>query len=97
MSFDAVWKYPVGTAAKVQVPKGGKVIHVGPDPTGVPCVWIEVDVGETVTEERTFAVFGTGHPLSKGWHHRGSFVDAPYVWHIYEAPLDNDGVDDAQA
>lgn len=88
MSF-VVWKFPTGMAGKFEVPQNGRLVHAGLDPTGFPCVWIEVDP-TAPTEWRRFAIFGTGQPITPGWLHCGSFVEQLFVWHVYEAPTVTD-------
>lgn len=66
-----------------------KVVHVGMK-QGDVCIWVEqidpASVGLLLTE-RTFRVFGTGHPIPEGYHHHGSVVDGGFVWHVYERSL----------
>jgi hypothetical protein len=62
------------------------VVHVGVDPrSGQPAIWIEViPENEVPTEGRRMYAFGTGHDIPAGMKHRGSFIDGPFVWHVYE-------------
>lgn len=48
-----------------------------------PAFWMEVDEANP-TEVRTFRVFGTGHEVTNGYEYRGTAIDGPLVWHLYE-------------
>lgn len=61
----------------------GEVRHVGFDPRGVRCVWIEIDT-DTKTEQRAFIHIGTGHPIPPKATYRGTYLDGPLVLHVYE-------------
>jgi len=64
--------------------KQGKVVLVGSDPaTGYPAVWIETRTGLR-NQTREFHVIGTGHEIPENCTHVGSFIAAPFVWHVYE-------------
>lgn len=80
----AVWKFPIEVTRDqtIEVPDNPKVLHVGLDPEGTPCLWCQV----LTTNERVklpVSVVGTGHPVPQGRAHRGSFIDGPFVWHVY--------------
>ena len=78
-----VYKYPLTLGKVVEVEAlNGDVVHVGLDPTGEACVWIEGDANSPML--RWFYIFGTGHLIESPASHVGSFVDAPFVWHVYE-------------
>lgn len=80
-----VFKYPfhVTTSSTVYIPHGSPLRHVGLDPTGTPCVWAEVDPDAKPAPVQLFVV-GTGHPIPKeAVRHLGSFVQKPFVWHVY--------------
>lgn len=88
MSRLVVWKFelPLGSVAAASMPKGARLVHVGPDPLGVPCVWAEVDP-DAPTVRRLLGVIGTGHdvPMKAGRAvHVGSFVGGSFVWHLYD-------------
>lgn len=81
-----VWKYPLkvqDAAQNLMVPHGGKIVHVA-NQNNTPTLWIEVNSNH-VDEQRTFRMFGTGHPIEPAfWEHVGSCIITPFVWHIYE-------------
>lgn len=53
------------------------------DPSALS-VWIEEETESVSPLNRTFKIFGTGHPLPFGWDHVGGAVAEPFVWHLYE-------------
>jgi hypothetical protein len=61
-----------------------KIRHVGLDPQGQPCVWVEVDTDLAPHTWELFVV-GTGNeiPDQAGLVSVGSFVAGPFVWHVY--------------
>lgn len=80
-----IWKYPFNIVGRVELelPVGGRVVHVGLDPLGIPCIWVDFVNEEKAT--RSFFIVGTGHPLpDRHVEHRGSFIESSFVWHLYE-------------
>lgn len=60
------------------------VVHVGPDPGGSPCVWVDLHTEATPNPETvTFQIVGTGHRVPKHAFHVGAYLDGPFVWHVY--------------
>lgn len=59
-----------------------KIIHVGIDPQGQPCIWIELTPGKYFTGYEIYIV-GTGERIPGSSNHIGSFVQDRYVWHVY--------------
>ena len=78
-----IWKYQLEPAATTQlrVPAPAKPIHVGIDANGYACVWFEV-IEDQPTQAITLRRIGTGWKFSGG-EHLGSYVEGPFVWHIY--------------
>lgn len=88
-----VWKFDITAHAvpeqpdqfHFQMPKGAKVVHLGNDPQGRECVWIEFDsIQEFNLCTRMFQIFGTGHLIPPLSTHLRSWVNGPYVWHLYD-------------
>lgn len=85
-----IYKFPLIISDDVQfieMPGPDKVLHVGLDPSGLPCVWAQVNPGHTRVQVRV-RVFGTGHalpndPVFATDRHAGSFVQGPFVWHVF--------------
>lgn len=87
--MQAIWKFPLQYADKstVAMPKGAKVLCVQSQ-REVPCVWAIVpDINAEVTQERTFAIYGTGHEHeSIGGEYVGTFQlqGGALVFHVFE-------------
>lgn len=81
-----IYKEPLTITDKQTFVCPGKflaVTHVGLDPQGVPCIWFALERGYPDTKITVYVV-GTGHPLPDGnCMHVGSFVQSPFVWHIF--------------
>lgn len=77
-----IYKYSI--LEPVIVPAEAKTIHVGPDPKGGLCVWLEIPLNALPSVPRKFVVIGTGDPVPEGGVHVGSWVDGQFVWHAYE-------------
>ena len=83
-----IYKYPldISNSQIIEVRKEAgttpKIVHVGLDPSGIPCVWMELTPG-TYTEKYEIHIIGTGERVSGPLDHIGSFVQDRYVWHVY--------------
>ena len=60
-----------------------KVLHVGYDPGGRPCVWAEVVPSCTSAYDTFVRIVGTGEPVPEGADHIGTYIEGPFVWHVY--------------
>lgn len=83
-----IWKYPLNTAGPevVELPGPGRLFHVGLDPAGRPCAWIEVNPGGEI-RKAVFTVYGTGHEISDnadGFYRwgEGFWVQDMFEWHL---------------
>lgn len=85
-----IYKYPIEIRDQqtIQVPVTGHgggpdFLHVGLDALGKPSIWLEVDPEGSPRDCNVYVV-GTGMPLpSSAAQHLGTFVQGPYVWHLY--------------
>lgn len=81
-----IWKFPVlninGDEDEVSVPIDARLVHFGPDPDGAICAWFECDRTD-LRHRRWFAIYGTGWPIPAGQTHVGSYVEGPFLWHVY--------------
>lgn len=89
-----IWKFPfhVSDSVAIEMPKGAVILpHIEAGPTSVApylFVWATVDP-EQPTETRVLHVVGTGNPMPKRpLAYLGTTVQAPFVWHVYEAKED---------
>jgi len=74
-----ILKYNAANSAKV--PAGAKPVLVGHQ-HNEHVVWLEVDL-DAPPVYTEFVVFGTGHNIPDGFVHCGSWIDGPFVWHLY--------------
>jgi hypothetical protein len=79
-----VWKYPFDVTDRftVSLPVEHVVVHVDKQ-DGHACMWIELD-DESETVEVAFYVEGTGDRLADDAVWCGTWLDGPFVWHLYE-------------
>lgn len=93
-------RYSVAIANGAQTFRlGGNPVHVEAPENAHSFVdfWAEdhdIAPGEPDTRiERTFQVFGTGHPLPEGarWWGTTARTSAGLVWHLYEVPAREQG------
>ena len=85
--MNTIWKYPLEITdyQEIEMPQGARLLHVGLDPAGVPCVWAEVVTDSRPKKIVPLYVVGTGNPVPFGAsEHVGSFNDGPFVWHVYK-------------
>jgi len=80
-----IYKYPIQITDRqiIELPNHSKIVHVGLDPEGNPCLWAEVDTDEYGFLELILFVVGTGRPTPPATTHLGSFVQGSFVWHVY--------------
>jgi hypothetical protein len=88
-----IWKFELFemTAAVVphrviSIPADARLVAVamqGPRIFG----WFVVDPSAP-SEPRAYRVLGTGHDVPEDGTHVGSVFDGPFVWHVFEVPVD---------
>ena len=80
-----VWKYPIEITDEQIVPAlfGASPIYVGLDPKGFPCIWCDVEDTKPGNESLRISIRGTGHPSPENVTYLGSFIQGPFVWHVY--------------
>lgn len=82
-----VYKYEIGDLKgdkKISLPVGAKVVAAGLQ-RGTFFIWAIVDTEAPYTEERRFAVIGTGWEIQhECWQYIGIIHDGPFVWHVME-------------
>ncbi len=87
-----IYKYPIPIegAFEIELPKEAMILSFQCQ-NGVPCIWAMVETG-FVEEERSFRLFGTGHPIERipndrSLHYIGTAQQSqtpPLVWHLFE-------------
>lgn len=88
-----VHKFPIlyGKAIELMLDPASKVVLVGKDWASKSlCIWIELDKsrGPEFAVRTKFEIYGTGHDIPHNAKHIGSYVDDPYVWHLYQVPVE---------
>lgn len=84
-----VWKFNLEIVGRstVTMPRGARILYVDDQDPGDRYLqlWAEVDP-HALSENRHFAVVGTGHPLPEERYHLGSVLqfNGKLVWHVYE-------------
>lgn len=83
-----IWKFPlpIDDEPSIEAPRSARIIHVGLDPKGMPCVWAEVDQEAPYTSPIWLRLVGTGHEMGDSCgQYIGSFVHGEFMWHVYFA------------
>lgn len=83
-----VWKFALKIAdvQGIDMPVDAKILAVQVQ-RGTPCLWALVNKTGIIPERRTFAIYGTGHPIpDEPGTHIGTFqVDGgTLVFHVFE-------------
>lgn len=89
---ERIYKYPIhikDTVHTSAAPGARDILHVGLDGEGNPAVWVRVDMNVNDDTFVATQVFGTGMNLTEpelnGLDYAGSFVQGPFVWHVFGA------------
>jgi len=79
-----VWKFefPLANEFVLQMPIGARPV-TAVFQNGRPCMWAIVNPDES-TEDRFFAIRGTGKGLSGKSSYLTTFLDGSFVWHLFE-------------
>lgn len=81
-----IWKFPINMTAcrsTIDVPNAGIARHVGLDPQGQPCLWFEVNPFANTVARAVFVVGTGGDVPDEIATYFASFIQGPFVWHIY--------------
>lgn len=84
-----IFKVPIkDTHYTLELPADADVLHVAvQDET--PMIWFMFDPSETEIKKRKFMIVGTGMMFDyEGWQYIGTFMQQPYVWHLFEESED---------
>jgi hypothetical protein len=86
--MNTIWKYTLQPAL-------GMISHDIPTPhtlrsfqvqNGLPCMWVEMNPSDSSVRYR-FITIGTGHPVPDNSDYIGTYLDGPFVWHVYRIAL----------
>jgi hypothetical protein len=85
MSY-TIWKFPLHTVDRqdVKMPVGAEVLCVQMQ-EDTPCLWALVNPDAAPTT-RTFATYGTGHPVDASGAYIGTYqwADGSLVFHVFD-------------
>jgi len=87
-----IYKYLIQNDGKGTInglPSNSRVILFGRDNRGRLSYWVEANFDVKATMQFCFEVFATGEEIGCGWNYEQSFIDAPFVWHLYSKILQN--------
>ncbi len=74
-----------GSLFNLKLPKGAKIVLIGPDPNGEECVWFEFERKNAENKvPRVLEIFGTGHLIPPLSTHLLSFKSGEFMWHVYD-------------
>jgi hypothetical protein len=79
-----IYKYVYTDGMLLELPANARVLHFGRDPQDDYCLWVELSPTELTIFPRHYYTFGTGHQVPESARYIASYVDKPFVWHIYE-------------
>lgn len=83
-----IWKFELETTddIKLSMPKAAQILSLQTQ-NGVPCIWAMVNPANE-KEERTFRIYGTGHPIDAEKEQRfvGTYqlLGGQLVFHVFE-------------
>ena len=79
-----VWKFSfeIKDTIKIKLPAFAEILHVETQ-GNFPAMWCLVD-DEAEYVEKTFYLRGTGHEVEKNLVHISTWIDGPFVWHLFE-------------
>lgn len=81
-----VWKWSLRVASlqSLPIPKNAEILTVQLQ-DNIPCLWALVDETAPI-EYRSFAIYGTGEPISNPGKYIGTFQLGALVFHVFELP-----------
>ena len=87
-----IWKYPLNLMAGNPVLTVTSSKNAAPRMVGMqgdqPTLWMEVEPDAPSDYYHYFYIRGTGHEVPDFLNeHVGSFIQGPYVWHVYRLIL----------
>ena len=82
-----IFKYPlkIEDVQSIEISSEFKFLHLGYDPQGNICIWMEVDSEALKTSIKIY-IFGTGKPLlddMENINFLGTIKQDPFMWHVY--------------
>jgi hypothetical protein len=79
-----IYKYPLTLSDNpISMIKGAEILTVKLQ-NGTPTLWALVDTNEYLEESRLIVIRGTGHNIEDNAKHITTYMDDPFVWHVFE-------------
>ena len=79
-----IYKYPLTLSDNpISMIKGAEILTVKLQ-NGTPTLWALVDEDEYLQESRLIVIRGTGHTIEDNAKHITTYMDDPFVWHVFE-------------
>ena len=80
----AIYKYPLNLSNNpIAMIKGAEILTVNLQ-NDTATLWALIDPYEGLEESRLIVIRGTGHPIEDNAKYIATYVDGPFVWHIFE-------------
>lgn len=81
------WTLDIEDKQTLSLPAGAQILSVAMQRDEV-CLWALIDPKATKVQDRTFEIFGTGHPIPQGIQRKflGTVLThgGALVWHVFE-------------
>jgi hypothetical protein len=79
-----IYKYQLTLSdSPITIPKGAEILTVKLQ-NDTPTLWALVDTDEYLQEGRLIVIRGTGHTIEDNAKHITTYMDGPFVWHVFE-------------
>ena len=79
-----IYKYQLTLSDNpISMIKGAEILTVKLQ-NGTPTLWALVDEDEYLQESRLIVIRGTGHTIEDNAKHITTYMDDPFVWHVFE-------------
>lgn len=80
-----IWKYPL-SSQRIKMPMGARPLSVGLDPSGIPCIWCQVEEVEPGRWYDVLIVVTGGEMPGGDFVFVGSFLSGAFVGHVFFNP-----------
>tara|TARA_R110000796_G_scaffold221735_1_gene337911 strand:- start:81 stop:344 length:264 start_codon:yes stop_codon:yes gene_type:complete len=79
-----IYKYQLTLSdSPITMPKGAEILTVKLQ-NDTPTLWALIDTYVGLEESRLIVIRGTGHHIEDNAKYIATYVDGPFVWHIFE-------------
>ena len=79
-----IYKYPLTSRdCTLTLPAGAEILTVKLQ-NDIPTLWAIVDTDEDLNFSRHICIVGTGWGLGDNMEYITTYLDGPFVWHVFE-------------